>query len=30
MSNDPCIYRFYESVGVYGPTLKALIQGEHR
>jgi cyanate lyase len=23
---DPCIYRFYEIVGVYGPTLKALIQ----
>lgn len=22
---DPCIYRFYEIVGVYGPTLKALI-----
>lgn len=22
---DPCIYRFYEVVGVYGPTLKALI-----
>ena len=22
----PCIYRFYEIVGVYGPTLKALIQ----
>ncbi|MEP4191159.1 MAG: cyanate hydratase, partial [Sneathiella sp.] len=20
---DPCIYRFYEIVGVYGPTLKA-------
>ncbi|MBP0481203.1 cyanase [Sagittula salina] len=25
---DPCIYRFYEVVGVYGPTLKALIQEE--
>ena len=23
---DPCIYRFYEIIGVYGPTLKALIQ----
>ena len=23
---DPCIYRFYEIVGVYGPTLKALIE----
>lgn len=23
---DPCVYRFYEIVGVYGPTLKALIQ----
>ncbi|MHA6327068.1 cyanase [Roseivivax sp. CAU 1753] len=23
---DPCMYRFYEVVGVYGPTLKALIQ----
>jgi cyanate lyase len=23
--NDPCLYRFYEIVGVYGPTLKALI-----
>ena len=23
---DPCIYRFYEIVGVYGPTLKELIQ----
>lgn len=23
---DPCIYRFYEIVGVYGPTLKTLIQ----
>ncbi len=22
---DPCIYRFYEIVGVYGPTLKELI-----
>ena len=22
----PCIYRFYEIVSVYGPTLKALIQ----
>lgn len=22
---DPCLYRFYEIVGVYGPTLKALI-----
>ena len=25
---DPCIYRFYEVVGVYGPTLKALINEE--
>mgnify|MGYP001113940241 CR=1 FL=1 len=25
---DPCIYRFYEIVGVYGPTLKAIIQEE--
>ncbi|WP_108259209.1 cyanase [Mangrovicoccus ximenensis] len=25
---DPCIYRFYEIVGVYGPTLKALIEEE--
>ncbi len=23
---DPCIYRFYEIVGVYGATLKAIIQ----
>lgn len=23
---DPCIYRFYEIVGVYGPTLKAIIE----
>lgn len=23
---DPCIYRFYEIVGVYGPTLKDIIQ----
>lgn len=23
--NDPCIYRLYEVVGVYGPTIKALI-----
>ncbi|MEL4378156.1 cyanase [Brucella cytisi] len=23
---DPCIYRFYEIVGIYGPTLKELIQ----
>ncbi|MGZ9812334.1 cyanase [Pseudoroseicyclus sp. H15] len=23
---DPCIYRLYEVVGVYGPTIKALIQ----
>ena len=23
---DPCLYRFYEIVGVYGPTLKALIE----
>ena len=22
----PCVYRFYEIVGVYGPTLKAIIQ----
>jgi len=25
---DPCIYRLYEVVGVYGPTIKALIQEE--
>ncbi|WP_321343694.1 cyanase [Breoghania sp.] len=25
---DPCIYRFYEVVGVYGATLKALIHEE--
>lgn len=25
---DPCIYRFYEVVGVYGPTLKAMIHEE--
>lgn len=25
---DPCIYRFYEIVGVYGATLKALIHEE--
>lgn len=25
---DPCHYRFYEIVGVYGPTLKALIHEE--
>lgn len=25
---DPCMYRFYEIVGVYGPTLKALIHEE--
>ena len=25
---DPCVYRFYEIVGVYGPTLKALIHEE--
>lgn len=24
--NDPCIYRFYEIIGVYGQTLKELIQ----
>lgn len=23
---DPCIYRLYEIVGVYGPTMKAIIQ----
>ena len=23
---DPCIYRLYEIVGVYGPTIKALIE----
>ncbi|TMV62382.1 cyanase, partial [Thioclava sp. BHET1] len=23
---DPCLYRLYEIVGVYGPTIKALIQ----
>ncbi|MEP3055491.1 hypothetical protein [Ascidiaceihabitans sp.] len=28
MPNDPCIYRFYEIVGVYAPTLKALIEEE--
>ena len=26
--SDPCIYRFHEIVGVYGPTLKALIHEE--
>ena len=25
---DPCIYRLYEIVGVYGPTIKELIQEE--
>lgn len=25
---DPCIYRFYEIIGVYGSTLKALIEEE--
>ncbi|MFT6023365.1 MAG: cyanate lyase [Ascidiaceihabitans sp.] len=25
---DPCMYRFYEIVGVYAPTLKALIHEE--
>lgn len=25
---DPCIYRLYEIVGVYGPTMKAIIQEE--
>jgi cyanate lyase len=25
---DPCIYRLYEIIGVYGPTIKALIQEE--
>lgn len=25
---DPCIYRLYEIVGIYGPTMKALIQEE--
>ncbi|MDB6454064.1 cyanase [Falsirhodobacter sp. 20TX0035] len=25
---DPCLYRFYEMMGVYGPTLKALINEE--
>lgn len=25
---DPCIYRLYEIVGVYGPTIKALINEE--
>lgn len=25
---DPCIYRLYEIVGVYGPTIKALVQEE--
>lgn len=23
---DPCVYRLYEIVGVYGPTIKAIIQ----
>lgn len=23
---DPCLYRLYEIVGVYGPTIKALIE----
>jgi cyanate lyase len=23
---DPCIYRLYEIVGVYGPTIKAIIE----
>jgi cyanate lyase len=26
LQTDPCIYRCYEIVGVYGPTLKALIE----
>ena len=25
---DPCIYRLYEIVGVYGPTIKAIMQEE--
>lgn len=25
---EPCIYRLYEIVGVYGPTMKAIIQEE--
>ena len=25
---DPCVYRLYEIVGVYGPTIKALMQEE--
>ncbi|WP_232303345.1 cyanase [Paracoccus sp. 228] len=25
---DPCLYRLYEIVGVYGPTIKALIEEE--
>jgi cyanate lyase len=25
---DPCVYRLYEIVGVYGPTMKAIIQEE--
>ena len=25
---DPCIYRLYEIVGIYGPTIKALIHEE--
>lgn len=25
---DPCVYRLYEIVGVYGPTIKALINEE--
>ena len=28
MPTDPCIYRLYEIVGVYGPTIKTLIQEE--
>jgi cyanate lyase len=28
VSTDPCIYRLYEIVAVYGPTMKALIQEE--
>ncbi len=28
MPTDPCLYRFHEIVGVYGPTLKALINEE--
>ncbi|KAI6178465.1 Cyanate hydratase [Aphelenchoides besseyi] len=26
--SDPCLYRFYEAIGVYGPALKELIHEE--